>query len=395
MFSKFFRREGSDPFARPCPEVKKIKNVFHAVYHQWKLGQYERQWNQSARSGYSEACRQLLDWLECVEAEITQKRARRAYDMIVGLHKEAKHSLMMHGAHLDFITRANGLIGGLLLRAELPVPTMAAQQEVYRYSHQTVFPEHIFINELLPNPLSSQLEEKGLYVHGLFFTRVALELFLTSARLIHDYEISSSIDVNLAANFIQNKKELSWLAIPELTAQQMILAEEERVSVIKAMAFEQGGTLIDPTISLEELTVVSVTEDVLEAAEKEKLPGELFVQFIRELEEQHHRREIFLAIATYDCFKTTEKPKCKEVWQWMRKNLSEQPFETSLLGHHIEIVFRRGAVGHLGLLRKVDEKSKLQESTFKTICFPKIKPIVGEIKNFLQENNIRNIPSIP
>jgi len=115
MFSKLFRKEDSDPFARPRPEVKKIKNVFHAVYHQWKLGQYERQWNQSARSEYSESCRQLLDWLECVEAEITQKRARRAYDMIVGLHKEAKHSLMMHGAHLGFITRANGLIGGLLL----------------------------------------------------------------------------------------------------------------------------------------------------------------------------------------------------------------------------------------------------------------------------------------
>lgn len=393
MFSKLFRKEDSDPFAPPRPEVKKIKNVFHAVYHQWKLGQSERQWNQSARSGYNESCRQLLNWLECVEAEITQKRARRAYDVIVGLHKEAKHSLMMHGAHLEFITRANGLIGGLL-RAELPVPTKSAQQEVYRYSHQAVFPEHIFINELLPNSFSSQLEEKGLYVHGLLFTRVTLELFLTSARLIHDYEISSSIDVNLAANFVQNKKELSWLVIPELTAQQMILAEEERVSAIKTMAFEQGGTLVDPTTSLEELTVLPVTEEVLEVAEKEKSPGELVAQFIKELEGKHHRRDVFLTIATEKYYSSTTKPSFKGLWEWMEEHLSNKPFRTEMLGHPIQISICGDLLEHQGVLNNPDWAKEISKDSVFRNSFSKMNNIYKELKVFCEENNISNITSI-
>ena len=390
MFSKLFRRGHSTSLTRPEPEVETIKNFFQAACLVWKQSKKDEQLEQELIIEIQNVCWELAKCLEKMETAITQKRISRAFELVVELHKSAKHALMEHKSCVDMVAQANDLFMISLLRYEWPRPTEASKQIVYRYSHEIEFPEYIFISELF----FSASDESKLRVSSLIFCRITLELFIASARVIHLFESSRVIDIDLAAVIVELKNDLHRLVVPDSSTQQLIAYENERDATVKAMTFERGG-LLGERLSKDESVAGLEAEEVEEVAEEEDSPSELFLEFIRVLEKDYHRRDIFLAIATLNYFKKAERPTFNGFWEWGEKHLINTPYETMILGHFVEVAFTYGAINHRGLLDDPNKANGLKKISCQKNCYKNIHPIAERIKAFLQEKNIRNIPSIP
>ncbi|WP_419780315.1 hypothetical protein [Maridesulfovibrio sp.] len=304
----------------------------------------------------------------------------------------------------------------------------------YVFNSFTSLPEYIFAGDYLK--LFAESSDSGHFQKTIIFQRVFLEIFMGSSIIVQKYKETGTINNPLFERILENGKELEFLLNRSLLDRDLLNFEMEREKSLADLSCEGAEKLMAPYIPPLEDTSDSenVSEDLSgialqqakvpvnskmnnESAEKRsdveviELPNvELLgeseesiedanagvILFLSKLEEDHHRRDIYLAIISYDFVNEGNILTFDSLWKWLVEHLAESPLQTrNIDGYEVKVCLRGGVVEHLGLLEDPERSSQIKEDTFRRVYYKDIKDIVPKIQEFCAKRNIGNIPIIP
>lgn len=399
MFSKFFRRKGSDPFARPVVTVKSL-SIFELIKESFTEDKREKELLAVELAKFKIIARELCHHIERIETHLAQGLLTKAYESARNLHVTALEGLRLDSMTSWDIAIDNDLPANSFLFSSrygmLEEGNKDNEDLIFRYAKDVELPEFIFITKMRQwSFLEVNNERRRKHKrHVMLFLRVVMELRVATSRIIHHFENDDVLDAQLIKKLVVNRSELCFLVSPNLTIRVLIDAEEEREDALKVMALDQTEQLVVPLLPADDLSANSDERKVTKIVEIHDTPAELFIQFIATLEEQHHRRDIFFTIATEKYYLSTKKPSFKGLWEWMEEHLSNKPFRTEMLGHPIQISICGDLLEHRGVLNNPDWAKEISKDSVFRNSFSKMNRIYKELQAFCEENNISNISSI-
>ena len=443
MFSTLFNKHknGSKLDGRSRPDKGLYSKVISLCKNVFCKSEYDKRTEKEIRTEiYAFRC--VATFL-CKEIAIANKKNTQSLsesfcNVLENININALNGLMISKTLFRSLAEMNSISCLSAIDREYYHPSFESHEAYasspYVFKSFTSLPEYVFSGDLLKvfvgNPDSGHCQKI------IIFQRVFLEIFMESSILVQEYREAGTINNPLFERLVQNGKELEYLSNISISEQDFLNFEMEREKSLIGISYEGVQRLMIPySPSIEALSesetapealnnmVLQQSENSLnskrniESTEKRldvevvELPNvELLdeseesiedanadvIQFLSKLEEDHHRRDIYLAIIAYEFVRGGNALTFRAFWEWLITYLADNPLQTrNVDGHEVKLFLSGGVIRHLGLLNSSTKDSQVQKSTFKTMYFKKIKPIVPKIKGFCIEKNIENIPIIP
>ncbi|MBI9109871.1 hypothetical protein [Maridesulfovibrio ferrireducens] len=375
----------------------------------------------------------ICERIEGASKKNTQGLSECFCSFVESINVNALNGLMINKACFRSLAEMNSIfcLSGINQKYYHPIFDVyeAHPSSAHVFTPFTSLPEYVFSGDYLRGFLGNPA--LAHYPKIIIFQRVFLEIFMASSILVQEYREAGTINNPLFERLVENGKELKFLLNRTHSDRDFVNFEMEREKSLREIPYEDVARLMIPYKSLSEAILESEvasespqqnnyslsakrstesTEKHLEVEVVELPPADLLgesedlienvnadvIQFLSKLEEDHHRRDIYFAIIAYEFVRVGNNLTFKSFWKWLEKYLADNPLQTrNIDGHEVKIFLSGGIIRHLGLLNNSTKDSQVQKSTFKTMYFKEIKPIIPKIKEFCMKRNIENIPIIP